>query len=77
MKYNCHYYYYLAGTLVFYALVQFVSTENPKVVYQPMGFGLLFHPDFLIDTNLSKMIGQYKFFDYQTLETLHLSDDER
>jgi len=51
--------------------------ENPKVVYQPMGFGLLFHPDLLIGTQLGKNISQYKFFDYQTHEALHLSDDER
>jgi len=77
LRYGRHYYDYQAGTLVFYAPGQFVSMENPKVVYQPMGFGLLFHPDFLIGTHLSKMIGQYKFFDYQTNEALHLSDDER
>jgi AraC-like DNA-binding protein len=47
------------------------------VVYQPMGFGLLFHPDFLIGTHLGKAIHQYKFFNYQTNEALHLSDDER
>ncbi len=77
MKYGRHYYDYQAGTLVFYAPGQFVSMENPKVVYQPMGFGLLFHPDFLIGTHLSKNISHYKFFDYQTHEALHLSDDER
>jgi len=77
MKYGRHYYDYQAGTLVFYAPGQYVSMENPKVVYQPMGFGLLFHPDFLIGTHLGKMISQYKFFDYQTHEALHLSDDER
>jgi AraC-like DNA-binding protein len=77
MKYGRHYYDYQAGTLVFYAPGQFVSMENPKVVYQPMGFGLLFHPDLLIGTHLGKVIGQYKFFDYQTHEALHLSDDER
>jgi AraC-like DNA-binding protein len=77
MKYGRHYYDYQAGTLVFYAPGQFVNMENPKVVYQPMGFGLLFHPDFLIGTHLGIVIGQYKFFDYQTHEALHLSDDER
>jgi AraC-like DNA-binding protein len=77
MRYGRHHYDYQAGTLVFYAPGQFVSFENPKVVYQPLGFGLLFHPDFLIGTHLGKVIGQYKFFDYQTHEALHLSDDER
>jgi AraC-like DNA-binding protein len=77
MRYGRHYYDYQAGTLVFYAPGQFVSMENPKVVYQPMGFGLLFHPDLLIGTQLGKNISHYKFFDYQTHEALHLSDDER
>ncbi|MES2519888.1 MAG: helix-turn-helix transcriptional regulator [Bacteroidota bacterium] len=77
IRYGRHYYDYQAGTLVFYAPGQFVSMENPKVVYQPMGFGLLFHPDFLIGTHLGKVISHYKFFDYQTHEALHLSDDER
>lgn len=61
MRYGRHHYDYQAGTLVFYAPGQFVSMDNPKVVYQPMGFGLLFHPDFLIGTHLGKAIHQYKF----------------
>ncbi|AYQ31850.1 AraC family transcriptional regulator [Runella sp. SP2] len=77
LRYGRHYYDYQAGTLVFYAPGQFISMENPKVVYQPMGFGLLFHPDFLIGTPLGKTIHNYKFFNYQTHEALHLSDDER
>ncbi len=77
MKYGRHYYDYQAGTLVFFAPGQFTSMENPKAVYQPMGFGLLFHPDLLIGTHLGKVMSQYKFFDYQTKEALHLSEDER
>jgi AraC-like DNA-binding protein len=77
MRYGRHHYDYQAGTLVFYAPGQFVCMDNPKVKYQPMGFGLLFHPDFLIGTHLGKAIHQYKFFNYQTNEALHLSDDER
>ncbi len=77
LRYGRHYYDYQAGTLVFYAPGQFISMENPKVKYQPIGFGLLFHPDFLIGTPLGKTIQNYKFFNYQTHEALHLSDDER
>lgn len=77
LRYGRHHYDYQAGTLVFFAPGQFTSMENPKVVYQPMGFGLLFHPDFLIGTHLGKAIHNYKFFNYQTHEALHLSDDER
>jgi AraC-like DNA-binding protein len=77
LRYGRHHYDYQAGTLVFFAPGQFTAMENPKMVYQPMGFGLLFHPDFLIGTHLGKAIHNYKFFNYQTHEALHLSDDER
>lgn len=76
MRYGCHYYDYQAGTLVFFAPGQVSEMDNPGV-YQPMGYGLMFHPDFLIGTALGKAIQQYKFFNYQTHEALHLSDDER
>ncbi|AFK05522.1 transcriptional regulator, AraC family (plasmid) [Emticicia oligotrophica DSM 17448] len=77
MKYGRHYYDYQAGTLVFFSANQYSEIENPKVSYQPMGFGLIFHADFLIGTSLGKTIQQYKFFNYQSNEALHLSDDER
>lgn len=77
MKYGRHYYDYQAGTLVFFSPNQHSEIENPKVSYQPLGFGLIFHADFLIGTSLGKTIQQYKFFNYQSNEALHLSDDER
>lgn len=77
LRYGRHYYDYQAGTLVFFAPGQSASIENPKAVYQPMGFGLVFHADFLIGTSLGKNIHHYKFFDYQTHEALHISEDER
>lgn len=77
LQYGRHYYDYQAGTLVFFAPGQSASMENPKVVYQPMGHGLFFHADFLIGTSLGKNIKDYKFFDYQSHEALHISEDER
>lgn len=77
LQYGKQYYDYQAGTLVFFAPGQSASIENPKVAYQPMGHGLFFHADFLIGTSLGKTIHEYKFFDYQTHEALHISDDER
>jgi len=77
LRYGRHYYDYQAGTLVFFAPGQVTTMENPKVVYQPMGYGLVFHSDFLHGTQLGKIIHNYKFFNYQTNEALHLSDDER
>ncbi|MFN4145880.1 MAG: helix-turn-helix domain-containing protein [Runella sp.] len=77
MRYGRHYYDYQAGTLVFFAPGQVSSIENPKVTYQPMGYGLVFHPDLLLGTSLAKAIQQYSFFSYESNEALHLSDDER
>lgn len=39
--------------------------------------GLLFHPDLLFGTPLGKTIGGYHFFDYDSAESLHLSERER
>lgn len=75
--YGRQYYDYQAGTLAFFAPWQVSVLENPKVAYQPKGHGLIFHPDFLIGTSLGKTIQHYKFFNYQSNEALHLSDDER
>jgi len=77
MKYGRHYYDYQAGTLVFFAPGQVSTVENPGIPYQPMGYGLIFHSDFLLGTQLGKNIRNYKFFDYESNEALHLSDDER
>lgn len=77
MKYGRHNYDYQAGTLVFFAPGQVMEMQKPSEPYQPVGFGLIFHPDFLLGTELGKHIRNYKFFDYETNEALHLSDAER
>lgn len=77
MKYGRHNYDYQAGTLVFFAPGQVMEMQKPTEPYQPAGFGLVFHPDFLLGTELGKQIRNYKFFDYETNEALHLSDTER
>ncbi len=76
MRYGRNYYDYQAGTLVFFKPGQTATYEMPRT-YQPIGFGLIFHADFLLGTTLNKTIHEYKFFDYQSNEALHLSDDER
>lgn len=76
MRYGRHYYDYQAGTLVFFKPGQ-SATYDIQRTYQPMGYGLVFHADFLLGTALNKTIHDYKFFEYQSNEALHLSDDER
>ncbi len=77
IKYGRQYYDYQAGTLVFFAPGQISELEYSGVPYQPMGYGLVFHPDLLLGTHLNKGIHSYNFFSYQTNEALHVSDDER
>jgi AraC-like DNA-binding protein len=75
--YGRNYYDYQKGTLVFVSPGQVVDVANKTEPYQPMGHGLVFHPDLLHGTSLGKTIKSYNFFSYQTNEALHLSDKER
>lgn len=77
LKYGCQYYDYESGTLVFFAPGQVADYTNPGTPVQPQGYGLFFHPDLLLGTQLGQTITKYKFFDYATHEALHLSDTER
>lgn len=44
---------------------------------RPSFRGIVFHPDLLFRTSLSRKIRQYTFFGYQSNEALHLSQEER
>jgi len=68
---------YQKGTLVFISPGQIVDVANKTKPYQPMGHGLVFHPDLLNGTTLGKSIKSYHFFSYSTNEALHLSEKER
>ena len=77
LKYGRHYYDYQEGTLVFISPGQIIDVENKVDVYQPMGHGLVFHPDLIRGTSLAKALSDYNFFSYHTSEALHLSTKER
>ncbi len=77
LKYGCNYYDYDQGTLVFVSPGQVMQLELTGEPYQPMGHGLLFHPDILHGTSLGKLIKEYSFFGYASHEALHLSEKER
>lgn len=68
---------YQNGTLVFFAPGQIVGYEGSSEDYQPMGIGLIFHPDLLHGTNLAEQIKEFHYFTYQSREALHLADNER
>ncbi len=77
LKYGCNYYDYDKGTLVFISPGQVIDVENKVDFYQPMGHGLVFHPDLIVGTSLAKSLDEYSFFIYDTSEALHLSEKER
>jgi len=77
LKYGRATYDYQEGTLVFISPGQVLDVENKTDLYQPMGHGLVFHPDLIKGTSLSKSLAEYSFFSYHTNEALHLSAKER
>lgn len=77
LKYGRNYYDYQEGTLVFISPGQTIDVENKIDYYQPVGHGLVFHPDLIRGTSLAKSINEYNFFSYNTSEALHLSEQEK
>lgn len=77
LVYGRHTYDYQQGTLIFLAPGQVAGMRNNGETYQPKGYGLLFHPDFIHGTSLGKHVREYTFFSYQSNEALHLSERER
>lgn len=77
LKYGRNYYDYQEGTLVFISPGQVVDVEHKIEPYQPIGHGLVFHPDLIHGTSLARIHNEYSFFSYHTNEALHLSDRER
>ncbi len=75
LRYGCQYYDYDAGTLVFVAPGQ-VLGEDSGETYRPKGLALVIHPDFLLGSTLGERFHDYRFFEYQANEALHLSDAE-
>jgi len=77
LAYGRHTYDYQEGTLVFLAPGQVAGMNSNGEIYQPKGYGLVFHPDFIHGTALGRHMQEYTFFGYQSNEGLHLSDRER
>lgn len=76
LVYGKNNYDYQEGTLVFLAPGQVAGINNDEI-YQPKGYGLVFHSDLIHGTSLGRHINDYSFFGYQSNEALHLSDRER
>jgi len=77
MIYGCQPYDYEDGTLVFVAPGQVYGIDSNGIKSKPTGYALVFHPDLLAGTHLSKIIKEYSFFSYEVNEALHVSKKER
>ncbi|MDY9919671.1 Helix-turn-helix domain-containing protein [Porphyromonadaceae bacterium NLAE-zl-C104] len=77
ITYGCQSYDYEDGTLVFVSPGQVYGIDSKGVAIKPSGYALIFHPDLIAGTSLSKTIKDYTFFSYEVNEALHLSKKER
>lgn len=76
LTYGCGKYDYKSGTVICVAPGQIGGKEDNGERVMLTGWALLFHPDLLRGTPLSKNIKQYTFFDYRVHEALHITDEE-
>lgn len=76
LTYGCGKYDYKSGTVICVAPGQIGGKEDNGERIMLTGWALLFHPDLLRGTPLSKNIKQYTFFDYRVHEALHMTDEE-
>lgn len=77
LTYGRNYYDYQEGSIVCAAPGQVLGTDAPEEVFQPKGWGLLFHPDLIYGTSLASKMKKYTFFSYESNEALHLSKKEQ
>ena len=77
LMYGRHTYDYQEGTLVFIAPGQIAGVNSKGETFQPKGYALVFHPDFVHGTSLGRHMQEFSFFGYQSNEALHLSERER
>jgi len=77
LKYGQQVYDFDEGIMTFMAPGQKIGLEaGPEELMEHSGWLLIFHPDFLWRTPLSKTIKQYEYFDYAVNEALFLSEQE-
>ena len=77
LTYGRQYYDYQEGSIVCISPGQVVGAVATDEIFQPQGWGLLFHPDLIVGTPLAAKMKKYTFFAYDVNEALHLSERER
>ncbi|KQT26070.1 transcriptional regulator [Chryseobacterium sp. Leaf405] len=75
LKYGRSHYDFQEGTLMFTAPNQVMSPSADTEIEE--GWFLAFHPDFIYGSDLAKKIQKYSFFQYESNEALHISEEEK
>ncbi|MBB6273865.1 AraC-like DNA-binding protein [Pedobacter cryoconitis] len=75
LKYGKSNYDFDEGSLMFTAPYQVISPHVDLSLEE--GWGLFFHPDILNRKELGSRISEYSFFQYDSNEALHISDEEK
>ncbi len=78
LRYGRNYFDFQEGSLICMAPHQVITMEEEVDSREDkMGWGVFFHPDFILGTELGTKIRDYTFFGYEMTEALHLSDKEK
>jgi AraC-like DNA-binding protein len=77
MNYGRNSYDFQHGTLVFIAPGQVIEAPEIEGEEDSHGWVLMFHPDLIRNSSLEDQMSSYTFFDYETNEALHLSQEEQ
>lgn len=77
LKYGRENYDYQEGSLVYIAPEQLVDYTSTNVKETNSGWTLFFHPDLIRSFSLDEKIKEYDFFNYNSNEALHISEDEK
>lgn len=77
MNYGRSTYDFQEGTLVFVGPNQAIDIDEAEPMRDDdRGWALMIHPDLFLQSELSTKMRKYSYFDYQSKEALHLSDEE-
>ncbi len=77
LNYGRNSYDFQEGTMTFIKPNQTVNVANNQEYSGASGWTLLFHPDLVSKSELGRTISNYSFFNYETNEALHVSDEEK
>ena len=75
LRYGRSYYDFSEGSLMFTAPGQATTPISAPSLEE--GWALFFHPDLIHHSPLGQRMGQYSFFNYESNEALHVSEEEK